>query len=76
MCVIGLPSQALRVFALLDCILFYHVWLLSLVGLLLSEKNQKESGSGGKGSWVAELGRMERRETSQDVFCESRIYFE
>lgn len=44
-------------------------WLLSLVGLLLSEKHQKKSGSGREGTWMAELGRMERGEIGQDAFC-------
>lgn len=44
------------------CIFLGHLRLLSLGGLLFSERKQGKSGSGGE-EWGEELGRVEKRKT-------------
>lgn len=58
----------MRAFTLSFCILFCHIWLLSLGGLLFSEAKERRTGSGEE--WrLGEAGRGSGGETVVKTYC-------
>lgn len=66
----------MKAFALSYCILLFHVWLLSLEGLLCSEGKRKGNESWEEGRLGGARGSGERGKCGWNVLYEGRIYFQ